>query len=547
MICPRCEFDQPDGEPECVRCGVIFAKLRQRSQESPAGSDPKAESASPEKRSPRRGMRQLGTVLASLGVVVAGAAWGARGAWLPFDGGSASHSDLDSVADPESAETSAASEPVAQASGLEGELQRALRPTSMLEQARMATVSIEASWGTGSGYFASADCRIVTNRHVVDAEKKIREVREARAALEQDISRVKQQYTFVTDHIDKVNSSRTRYVVGQGLLERQREQYDQLQGLRGQHLELTAQLEKLESTRSLFRVTTADGSVFETEAAHFSSDYDLAFLVLDEDPCPYLAPADGRAAIGARVFAIGSPMGLQHSVTAGIVSGYRQDDEIVQTDVPINPGNSGGPLIDESGHVVGVNTARIRASDGLGFAISTAVVAHELARVPSSLGSVTAESEPAAGNAPRARDTGESLLLPGPYREKRVQTSRKEDQRKMSSLYNVLSSMSSMMVVVGEFRAEYGRMPKNLQQVGVSAESYQTYGIESLWMGSQGSIVAELDPDTFGEGKRVLAIPDRDPAASITDYRCYTNFSAFALVHLGPTSCVSRGILAPPQ
>jgi serine protease Do len=79
--------------------------------------------------------------------------------------------------------------------------------------------------------------------------------------------------------------------------------------------------------------------------------------------------------VGQWVVAIGSPFGLEHTVTAGIVSakgrviGSGPYDDFIQTDASINPGNSGGPLIDMKGQVIGINTAIIAGGNGIGFAI----------------------------------------------------------------------------------------------------------------------------------------------------------------------------------
>jgi serine protease Do len=79
--------------------------------------------------------------------------------------------------------------------------------------------------------------------------------------------------------------------------------------------------------------------------------------------------------VGEWVAAIGSPFGLEHTVTAGIVSakgrviGSGPYDDFIQTDASINPGNSGGPLIDMQGEVVGINTMIIAGGSGIGFAI----------------------------------------------------------------------------------------------------------------------------------------------------------------------------------
>jgi serine protease Do len=111
---------------------------------------------------------------------------------------------------------------------------------------------------------------------------------------------------------------------------------------------------------------------------------DLAVLKIDMIGLPSLSLADSDALKqGQVVFAFGSPLGLENSVTMGVVSATaRQIDPdnpsvYIQTDAPINPGNSGGPLVDVDGHVVGINTFILTQSggnEGLGFAIPSNVV-----------------------------------------------------------------------------------------------------------------------------------------------------------------------------
>jgi serine protease Do len=111
---------------------------------------------------------------------------------------------------------------------------------------------------------------------------------------------------------------------------------------------------------------------------------DLALLKIDETDLPTLPLlSQQRARVGQLVFAIGSPEGLQNSVTMGVVSALaRQPDPTkaltyLQTDAPINPGNSGGPLVDMYGSVLGINTFILSqggGSEGLGFAIPARVV-----------------------------------------------------------------------------------------------------------------------------------------------------------------------------
>ena len=82
-------------------------------------------------------------------------------------------------------------------------------------------------------------------------------------------------------------------------------------------------------------------------------------------------------AVGERVFAIGSPLGLERTVTEGIVSTKTrqlQGELYLQTTAQINPGNSGGPLFNMRGEVVGVTNMKIAFGEGLGFAIPAEAV-----------------------------------------------------------------------------------------------------------------------------------------------------------------------------
>lgn len=113
---------------------------------------------------------------------------------------------------------------------------------------------------------------------------------------------------------------------------------------------------------------------------------DVALLKVDPDrdlPAAVLGDSD-RLRVGEWVIAIGNPFGLEHTVTAGIVSakgrviGSGPYDDFIQTDASINPGNSGGPLFNLQGEVVGINTAIVATGQGIGFAIPINVAKEEL-------------------------------------------------------------------------------------------------------------------------------------------------------------------------
>jgi serine protease Do len=124
--------------------------------------------------------------------------------------------------------------------------------------------------------------------------------------------------------------------------------------------------------------------ILEAKLIGQHKDTDLALLKIEETDLPTLPLVSAqRARVGQLVFAIGSPEGLQNSVTMGVVSALaRQPDSTkpityLQTDAPINPGNSGGPLVDMTGTVLGINTFILSqggGSEGLGFAIPARVV-----------------------------------------------------------------------------------------------------------------------------------------------------------------------------
>ncbi len=132
-------------------------------------------------------------------------------------------------------------------------------------------------------------------------------------------------------------------------------------------------------------VTLPDGKEYAAEVVGTDPVSDLAVVRVDATDLPVATFATDTPAIGDSTIAIGSPFGLDGSVTAGIVSALNRSVtaqgaplvDLIQTDAAINPGNSGGALVDGTGAVIGINTVIATSgggSDGIGFAIPVATV-----------------------------------------------------------------------------------------------------------------------------------------------------------------------------
>ena len=128
-------------------------------------------------------------------------------------------------------------------------------------------------------------------------------------------------------------------------------------------------------------VTLHDKREFKARVVGTDPRTDIAVLKIEGSNFPTLTLADSsKVEIGDIVLAIGDPFGVGQTVTSGIVSatgrgglGIEQVEDFIQTDAPINPGNSGGALVDDEGHLIGINTAILAGNSGgnqgIGFAV----------------------------------------------------------------------------------------------------------------------------------------------------------------------------------
>lgn len=131
-------------------------------------------------------------------------------------------------------------------------------------------------------------------------------------------------------------------------------------------------------------VTLDDGETYAAELIGTDVKSDIAVLKIDAQNLPAAEFGDSsQVEVGEAAIAIGNPLGLNGTVTAGIISAVDREIQVgssnmvlLQTDASINPGNSGGALLNEYGQVIGVNSAKISSEDseGLGFAIPSNTV-----------------------------------------------------------------------------------------------------------------------------------------------------------------------------
>lgn len=382
MRCPKCKHEQKNTF-ECEACGLIFAKYRQvlerKKQEEAQEEALLAEKAGNADKAGEKAGEKAGTLkilqLFLLVVVVAATTY--------YFTGYRQQKSLEhiAVAVPvdtalpveEIKQTPTQTEPQAVDAEVQAPPQAAKNTQSAIERARQATVSIETPWGTGSGFFVNENY-IVTNRHVVefdenklaDFKKKMETTRRLIELEQQKITEMKRTWRqmpkgpsrsqlaiIIADHEEELHRVLPQFQEGQRQL---------------------AQLDRKVQPSDI-KIFLADGSEHAANYLLVSETSDLALLSLFAGDAPYIERPPGMIGMqqGDKVYTIGSPVGLRHTVTAGIFSGYRQQETngqiYLQTDAAINPGNSGGPLIDERGFARGVNTMILRDTQGIGFAI----------------------------------------------------------------------------------------------------------------------------------------------------------------------------------
>jgi len=140
-------------------------------------------------------------------------------------------------------------------------------------------------------------------------------------------------------------------------------------------------------------VTLSDKREMKARVVGTDSHTDIAVLKIEGSNFPYLTLGDSsKVEVGDIVLAVGDPFGVGQTVTNGIVSatgraglGIEEVEDFIQTDAPINPGNSGGALVDDDGHLIGINTAILSGNSGgnqgIGFAVPINLARHDMDQI----------------------------------------------------------------------------------------------------------------------------------------------------------------------
>lgn len=281
---------------------------------------------------------------------------------------------------------------------IEKELKEKFNPKNEIETASISTVTIKTSLGHGSGFFINENGYILTNKHVLRRdETQIKKTEEfitrqesliaddeaAIANAENQLKRMKSELDEYKAYIDnltnpnakssamqKYKSQITEYEFYDSQIRKRKNEFEEKLSKYRQNTDEFARRARIAGHERRFTVILKDNTELEANLVSISNDHDLALLRINNCKSPYIQPASVVQIIqGARVFAIGSPLGVVDSVSSGIISGY--DSNYIRTDAKIYLGNSGGPLITADGKVIGVNTMKLitQKFEGIGFAI----------------------------------------------------------------------------------------------------------------------------------------------------------------------------------
>lgn len=281
-------------------------------------------------------------------------------------------------------------------------------PQTPVQEATLSTVTVQTPIGTGSGFFISTAGHLLTNKHVIRLPESDREeLKQSFGDAEQELERHRKQLGWREQELEKFSQDLAQYEAslrglpeGAGKAAKQayyRSKLDQYQTLRQELATHRRELQAVETkvttqqreidwklavsgAGNTFAILLKDGTELTASLVAISQKHDLALLKVDRYQTPFLLPA-ARQDIGQGVpaYAIGSPLGLNDSISTGVVSGF--ESIFIRTDAKIYPGNSGGPLVLTNGRVIGINTMKqiTEKFEGIGYAINIDIALQEFA------------------------------------------------------------------------------------------------------------------------------------------------------------------------
>lgn len=280
------------------------------------------------------------------------------------------------------------------------------KPQTSVESATLAVVTIKSLMGSGSGFFVSDDCYLITNKHVVrptitkkwkQSEEELKDdksdINEAKRYIADETERLEINKRKLAEHRDYIdgllpggykNNEEAEY---QFRLKRHNREKKELEEKILKTKNNERNFKKRDSSLSMdssianvtksFKIIFKDNTKTRAKLIKLAKNEDLALLKIDRCKAPFLSLNQTIQPFqGMDIFAVGSPLGLKDHVTAGIITHI--GDSGINTDAQILPGNSGGPLITTKGEVIGVNTLKVSRdnpnSEGFGVAIPAKVI-----------------------------------------------------------------------------------------------------------------------------------------------------------------------------
>jgi serine protease Do len=322
-------------------------------------------------------------------------------------------------------------------------------------------------------------------------------------------------------------------------------------------------------------VTLRDKREMKAEVVGTDPRTDIAVLKIDGTNFPYVTLGDSsKVQVGDIALAIGNPFGVGQTLTSGIVSamgrgnlGIEEVEDFIQTDAPINPGNSGGALIDDEGHLIGINTAILSGNSGgnqgIGFAVPVNLARHVMDQILKNgkverayLGILPQDVTPAMAKAFGAKEAKGAVVSditadsPASHSDLKqgdiileVNGKPIDDANQLRLQIGLLSPGSTVklgvlragtaqrvMVKMGEFPSKEERASLDKSETGSSLEGVSVENLTpetaremKLTPESKGVVVAEVDPSSRAAeaGLRagdVIQQVNRQPVKSVQDF-----------------------------